>query len=93
MNEPSDPMTPAREALLAYARAWTYPVIGNEDVPVMKGLFEDAARLAQNAVLVPEDPPMFAGWLKTLHEERQASQEWEDALFAMADYFGLSTDV
>jgi hypothetical protein len=27
-------ITPARRALLAFAKAWTYPILGNEDVPV-----------------------------------------------------------
>ena len=89
MSQTPDPMTPAREALLAYAKAWTYPVIGNEDVPVMNGLFEDAARRATTAVLLPEDPPMFTEWLKTLRNAPRASVEWEDVLFSVADYFGL----
>jgi hypothetical protein len=35
-------MTPARTALLAFAKVWTYPILGNEDVPVVDDLFERA---------------------------------------------------
>jgi hypothetical protein len=35
-------MTPARNALLAFAEAWTNPILGNEDVPVTNRLFEQA---------------------------------------------------
>jgi len=76
-------MTPAREALFAYARAWTYPVIGNEDVRVMQRLFADATRLGQTAELLPGDPPIFGEWLKVLREAPQASPRWEEALFAV----------
>lgn len=85
-------MTRAREALLAYAKAWTYPVIGNEDVPIMRRLFADAAQLAQTAELSPGDPPTFAEWLSALREAPQASPRWEDTLFAVTDYFKLSRD-
>jgi hypothetical protein len=86
-------MTPARKALLAYAEAWTYPVIGNADVPVMEGLFSEARELAKDAAIGADDPPIFADWLKTLREAGQNSEEYEDALFAVADYFGRSTDL
>jgi hypothetical protein len=40
-------MTPARKALLAFAKAWTYPILGNEDVPVTNRLFEQARALSK----------------------------------------------
>jgi hypothetical protein len=86
-------MTPARKALLAYAEAWTYPILGNEDVPVTRRLFEQARALAKNGVASKADPPEFAGWLEILRDEaREGSNEWEDTLHAVTDYFGLSTD-
>ena len=65
------PMTPARKALLAFAKAWTYPILGNEDVPVTNRLFEQAYALAKDAAVSSADPPEFEEWLKTLHEERE----------------------
>ena len=59
-------MTQAREALLAYAKAWTYPILGNEDVPVMRRLFEEAQALSKDAAASTADPPEFAGWLAIL---------------------------
>jgi hypothetical protein len=39
------------------------------------------------------DPPEFARWLEVLGDEaRDGSDEWEDTLHAVTDYFGLSTD-
>jgi hypothetical protein len=86
------PMTPARKALLAFAEAWTYPILGNEDVPVTTRLFRKAEELAKDAAAGADDPPEFAGWLKTLREAREGSNAWEDTLHAVTDYFGLSTD-
>jgi hypothetical protein len=84
-------MTPARAALLAFAKAWTYPILGNEDVPVTKRLFREARALSKNAVSAA-DPAEFAGWLKVLRDEaRDGSNEWEDTRHAVTDYFGLST--
>ena len=86
-------MTPPREALLAFAKAWTYPILGNEDVPVTNRLFEQAEALADDAAATAADPPEFAGWLAVLRDKsREGSDEWEDTLHAAADYFGLSTD-
>jgi hypothetical protein len=86
-------MTQAREALVAFAKAWTYPILGNEDVPVMRRLFEEARALSKNAAASPADPPEFAGWLAILCDKsRDGSHEWEDTLHAVTDYFGLSTN-
>ena len=49
-------MTPARKALLAYAEAWTYTILGNEDVPVLDRLFEQARALAKDVVVGANDP-------------------------------------
>jgi hypothetical protein len=88
-----EPATPARRALLAFAEAWTYPILGNEDVPVTKRLFEQARTLAKDAAASTVDPPEFAGWLEILRDEsRDSSNEWEDTLHAVTDYFGLSTE-
>jgi uncharacterized protein (DUF1800 family) len=85
-------ITPARRALLAFAEAWTYPILGNEDVAVMNRLFEHARALARDAVARTADPPEFAPWLEILRDRRcEGSNEWEDALHAVTDYFGLST--
>jgi len=85
-------MTPARKALLVYAEAWTYPILGNEDVPVLDRLFEQARTLAKDVVVGPDDPPAFAQWLKTLREAQEFSEEWEDVLQDITGYFGLSTE-
>ena len=86
-------ITPARRALLAFAKAWTYPILGNEDVPVMRRLLDQAQALAKVAAPSAADPPEFAGWLEILRDEpRKGSIEWEDTLHAVTDYFGLSTD-
>ena len=78
--------------MLASAEAWTYPVIANEDVRVVDRLFVEANALARSATIEPQDPPEFSAWLKTLREAHHGSDEWEDALFAVTDYFGLSID-
>jgi hypothetical protein len=86
-------MTPARRALLAFAEAWTYPILGNEDVPVTNCLFEQARALAKDVAASMADPPEFAEWLEILRDRsRDGSNEWEDTLHAVTDYFGLSTD-
>jgi hypothetical protein len=85
--------TPARRALLAFAEAWTYPILGNEDVLVTKRLFEQARVLAKDAAASTADPAEFAGWLEILRDaSRESSNEWEDTLHAVTDYFGLSTE-
>jgi hypothetical protein len=89
----AESMTPARVALLAFATAWTYPVRGNEDVPVVNDLFEQARALAQGAAVSAADPAEFAAWLEILRDEpRGRLLEWEETLHAVTDYFGLSTD-
>jgi hypothetical protein len=86
-------MTPARMALLAFANAWTYPILGNEDVPVVNDLFEQARALAKNVATSAADPPEFAGWLEILRDKPGGRLlEWEETLHAVTDYFGLSTD-
>jgi hypothetical protein len=85
-------LTPARRALIAYAEAWTYPILGNEDVPVVHRLFGEAYELARGASPSLDDPPVFGQWLKTLREARHGSEDWEDVLFAVAEHFGFSTD-
>jgi hypothetical protein len=90
---PEETITPARRALLAFAKAWRYPILGNEDVPVTRRLFEEARALSKGVAASAADPPEFAGWLDVLGDEaRDGSNEWEDTLHAVADYFGLSTD-
>ena len=83
--------TPARVALLAFVKAWTYPIRGNEDVPVTTRLFKEARALAKEVVAGAADPREFSGWLEILRDEaRENSHEWEEALHAVTDYFGLS---
>jgi hypothetical protein len=92
-REGMNSMTPARMALLAFAKAWTYPILGNEDVPVVDGLFEQARALAKNVVASAADPPEFAGWLDILRDKPDGRLlVWEETLHAVTDYFGLSTD-
>lgn len=88
-----EPMTPAGRVLLAFAEAWIYPILGNEDVPVTNRLFEQARGLAKEAAATASDPPELAGWLEILRDKsRGGSNEWEYTLHAVTDYFGLSTD-
>jgi hypothetical protein len=49
-------ITPARRILLAFAKAWTYPILGNQDVPVMRRLFDEACALSKGAASAA-DPP------------------------------------
>jgi hypothetical protein len=85
-REKANLVTPARRALLAFAKAWTYPILGNEDVPVMRRLFEEARALSRDVAASPADPPEFAGWLEVLRDEsRDGSNEWEDGLFRAFD--------
>jgi len=58
----------------------------------LKRLFERARELAKDVVSDPDDPPEFVQWLKTLREAQELSEEWEDALHDVTDYFGLSTE-
>ena len=93
-REEANSMTPAREALLAFAKAWTYPILGNEDVPVMRRLFGEARALSKGVAASPADPPEFArvaGDSPAINRA-MARNEWEDTLHAVTDYFGLSTD-
>jgi hypothetical protein len=58
-----DTMTPARKALLAFAKAWTYPILGNEDVPVTNRLLRKLVRC--RGVLPrarPTRPNSRGGW-------------------------------
>ena len=92
-REEANMMTPARVALLAFAKAWTYPILGNEDVPVTTRLFERARALTKDASASAADPPEFAGWLAILRDQsRDGSHESEDTLHAVTDYFGLSAE-
>jgi hypothetical protein len=55
---------------------------------VLDRLFKEAGELAKDVAAGADDPPAFAEWLKTLREAPKASDEWEDALHAITDYFG-----
>ena len=61
-------------------------------MPVVDRLFTVARALAQKAIAVPDVLPEFARWLNTLLQVRDGSDEWEDTLFEIIDYFGLSED-
>jgi hypothetical protein len=88
------PLTPARKALFAFAEAWTYPIRGNEDVPVTTRLFKRARALAKDVAAGAADPPEFSGWLEFLrYEAHENSREWEETLHAVTDYFGLSRNM
>jgi hypothetical protein len=61
--------------------------------PVTNRLFEEARALSKGVAASGADPPEFAGWLEVLRDEsRDGSNEREDTLHAVTDYFGLSTD-
>jgi hypothetical protein len=77
-----------RNALMAYAEAWVYPILGNEDVRESDRLFTIARELGSAAVAGSDDPPEFAEWLKSLLA-RTSPETWEDTLFAVTAYFGL----
>jgi hypothetical protein len=92
-HEGVNSMTPARMALLAFAKSWTYPILGNEDGAVVENLFEQARALAKDVEASAADPPEFAAWLEILREKPRGNlNQWEDTLHAVTDYFGLSTD-
>lgn len=92
-REGANQMTPARMALLAFAKVWTYPILGNEDVPVVEDLFEQARALAKNAAASTADPSEFAAWLEILRDKPGGHLlEWEETLHAATDYFGLSRE-
>jgi hypothetical protein len=58
-----------------------------------RSAFSGKRMLAKDAAASTVDPPEFAGWLEILRDEsRDGSNEWEDTLHAVTDYFGLSTD-
>jgi hypothetical protein len=73
-------------------RSLDLPDPWHEDVPVLDRLFERARVLAKDVVVGPDDPPLVARWLEILSDgSREGSDEREDTLRAVAEYFGLST--
>ena len=64
-----------------------YPCTGNEDVPVAIGMTRDALEKARVAVLSPDDPPEFARWAQGTPKADLTSNEQEEIISALYDYF------
>jgi len=77
----------AREVFQLLLEADKYPCTGNEDVPVAIGMTRDALEKARVAVLSPDDPPEFARWLRELQRPDLTSNEQEEIVWALYDYF------
>ena len=80
------PMT-VRDVLLLVLKADHYPILGNEDVPVMISMEQEALQKAETAVSSPDDPPEFARWLETLRKPGLGNDERDEVIVAMEDYF------
>jgi hypothetical protein len=65
----------------------TYPCTGNEDLPVATAMTRDALEKARMAVLSADDPPEFARWLRELQRPDLTSNEQEEIIWALYDYF------
>ena len=64
-----------------------YPCTGNEDVPVAIAITGDALEKARTAVLPADEPPEFARWLRELQRLDLTSNEREEIIWALYDYF------
>ena len=64
-----------------------YPCTGNEDVPVAIAIPRDALEKARTAVLSADEPPEFARWLSELQRLDLTSNEREEIIWALYDYF------
>jgi hypothetical protein len=64
-----------------------YPCTGNQDAPVAIAMTRDALEKARMAVLSPDDPPEFAQWLRELQRSDLTSNEQEEIIWALYDYF------
>jgi hypothetical protein len=64
-----------------------YPCTGNDDVPVAIAMTRDAVEKARMAVLSPDDPLEFARWLRELQRSDLTSNEQEEIIWALYDYF------
>jgi hypothetical protein len=63
------------------------PCTGNEDVPVAIAMTRNELEKASMAVLSPDDPPEFTRWLRELQREDLTSNELEEVIRALYDYF------
>jgi hypothetical protein len=80
------PLT-ACEVFQLLLEADKYPCTGNEDVSVAIAMTRDALEKARMAVLSPDDPPEFVRWLRELQRADLTSNELEEPIWALYDYF------
>lgn len=81
-----------RQVLCLFLQAYQYPHLGNEDERESRRLEEEARTRAVHAVPSPDDPPVFAAWLRVLLNPNSQVGELEAVYFAMLDdgpSFGL----
>ena len=81
----------AREALRAFWEADSYPILGNEDVPVSRRLMAAAMEKIKAAVPSLDDPPEFAAWLAVLLLDK-STDERDDVVGATHDFFRAETE-
>ena len=77
----------ACEVFQSLLEADKYPCTGNEDVPMGVVMTRDAPEKARTAVLSPDDPPEFARWLREFQRPDLTSNEQEEIIWALYDYF------
>ena len=77
----------AREALRGIWRAARYPILGNEDWAVGKGLDREALARAAATVPTPDDPPEFTRWITALCDPNLPDSERETIMEAIYDLF------
>jgi hypothetical protein len=80
------PLT-ACEVFQLLLEADKYPCTGNMDVPVAIAMTRDVLEEARMAVLSPDDPPEFARWRRELQRADLTSNELEEVIWALYDYF------
>lgn len=86
MPKASGPVS-TRKVIRLIWEADSYPILGNEDIPVSRRLM--AAAMAEIGMAVPsvDDPPEFALWLAVLQRAGASLEEREDVIWAIHDFF------
>ena len=90
MPKRSEPITTC-EALRAFWEADSYPILGNEDLPVSRRLMAAAMEKISAATPSLDDPPEFAAWLAVLRRN-ESTDQWEDVVGAIHNFFRLETE-
>ena len=85
-DTPAASMT-VRDVLLLVLQADRYPILGNEDVPVVIRMEQEALQKAETAVASPDDPPEFVRWLEALRKPGLGNEAREEVMVAMGEYF------